>query len=171
MEHIPPLKWRGRYLESFLGATSGGDDVANIGRVHLVPVPVPEVLTVDQIIYIKGGVVAGNLRAGIYRDPDGDGPDGDGLLVDSGGVAVSAFNNRKQAVAIDPTVIEPPMVWGALEFSDATMEIHWAQGFAYLGDEPTSKYYDLGAFGALSDPCPPTAITTKPVNLWIRVVI
>lgn len=170
MEYIPPLRWRGRYLECFLGVARGGDDVVNVGRVMLVPVSVPEVLTVDQIIYVKGSAVSGNLRAGIYSDPDGDGPDGDALLVDSGVVAVSAGATRKQAVAINPTVIEPPMVWGALEFSSATMEVEWASGQAYRGDEPSTRYYDLGAFAALSDPCPVTALLNLAVHLWIRVV-
>jgi len=154
-----------------VGASRGGASAIIADRVNIVPLVVGEVMTVDQIIYVKGGAVAGNLRAGIYSAPDGNTPDGNPLLVDSGVVACAALNNRKQAIPITPTVIEPPIVWVAIGFDNIGMEISWGGGFWYQGDEPNCRYYDLGAWGPLDDPCPATTDPNLPINAWLRKVL
>ncbi len=171
MQRVPPLRFRPRYLEAMVGASRGGASAITADRVNIVPLVVGEVMTVDQIIYVKGGAVAGNLRAGIYSAPDGDTPDGNPLLVDSGTVAVSPLANRKQAIPINPTVIEPPIVWVGIAFDNIGNQVSWASGYFFQGDEPNCRYYDLGAWGALDDPCPATTDPNLPMNAWLRKVL
>lgn len=141
-----------------------------VGRVYLQPIQILFTLTIDQICYVKDNVIAGNVRAGLYESAV-DLPDTGALLADTGSVAMSALGDRRQHIDLLADLqLYPALYYIALEFSDVTARASTASYFATRGDVPPElRSYDLGAFLALTNPCPVTVQRVPGPITFVRV--
>jgi len=125
-------------------------------RCYLMPIQVPIRLTVDRICIPWAGTVAGNIRAGIYKD-NGETPEGGDLLVESASVAKSG-TNRLQEITITDTQLDAGLYWVAIQGDESTTEVERSTGRYYHNGALQEYYYDLGAYGPFTDPCPAVTV-------------
>jgi hypothetical protein len=139
-------------------------------RVYIVPIQIPYMVIIDRLAYTLDTVSAGNVRMGLYRD-NGDTPVGGALVVESGSVA-KAGTGRKQEVTIPNTQLTPGLYWLAVLSDESTTIIYRCDGAYGTGGTLLACYYDIGAYGALTNPCP--AITLSNVadfSGYVRVLM
>jgi hypothetical protein len=153
-----------RFLVPMWGIDASSQ-AGSVLRVWLTPVLVPENCKVDRIsIYMSTASSGKRIRLGVYADNNGS-PYWSPLLVDSGDIDVSATGTK--TYAISPAVALPKgIVWVCVLTEDATMAyFRSANAVSYLGWAMDGCYYDLGAWGALTNPCPviTTSAASRPV--------
>lgn len=135
-----------------------------VGRVYLTPIDVPWNMTVDRIIVNFENPVAGNVRVAIYEEGAADTPVGGALLVESGSTVIAGANGW-QAITIANTALNAGQHYVAIQ-SDATT----CQVVAFQDNlQFFQKYYDLGAYGLFTDPCPAIVVYSRPANMGLRV--
>jgi hypothetical protein len=157
-----------RFLVPIWGIDAGTTTTGVALRVWLAPVWVPENCKVDQIsAYIGSG--ADRVRLGIYADNGGT-PYGGALLVDSGNI--NAYPDGVKTYAISPAVALPKgTVWVCVLTENNYMVFNRsANAVSYLGGVMDGCYYALGAWGALTNPCPAvTALASSRPVIVMRV--
>lgn len=137
-----------------------------IGRVHLTPIDVPFTVTIDRIIYIVGGVSAGNVRLGLYgpctpvvgNPPDL--PDTFPPVVESASVA-QATNDYFQFVTVNNTQLQPGLYFPGVQGDNVLGTFTRV----YDGSQLFARRYDQ-AYGAFTNPCPAT-VTLDTVPLFM----
>jgi len=143
-----------RILEPIGVNDFGGQNPPAVGRVYLRPYQVEFPMTIDRLALVVR-VANGNGILGVYED-NGDTPAGGALVVES---AAIAFVFGVQEFPIVPVSLVGQLIWIALEGSDATAS--WGRtGLTAVAANATldQYFYDRGAFGALTDPCPAVAV-------------
>jgi len=124
---------------------------AAAGRIYLAPIDVPRPVTIDRIIYQVGGVQAGNVRLGVYREgATADSSVGADLVVESASVAQAAANYI-QMVTVADTILTPGQYFPAIQGDNATGTFYKSYGYPGLA---IGYYNRAGGYGAFTDPCP-----------------
>jgi len=154
-----------RYLRTIFHIRCDDAYTMVTARVKLIPFEVPVRLTVDRIIICYRTPAAGNIRAGIYKD-NGNTPQGGALLVESASVA-KAGAWQKQEIVISDTELEPGLWWAAIQSDENTTVIEGEAAEYFKGGSLQCMYYDLGAYGPFTNPCPAVAVapSRQPVVL------
>jgi len=157
-----------RYLKPVFEGYGYTNLTLTANRVYLMPIEVPVRMSVDAILVFYKGTVAGNIRAAIYKD-NGEIPSGGALVVESASVAKSG-TWRKQEISIAETQLEPGLYWLAIQ-SDESTTIVCNESNAFVRYGTLRSYvYDLGAYGAFTDPCPAVSDASQQnPALWLRV--
>ena len=153
-----------RWIQSVHGINFVSNDDMTTGRVHLMPINIPVAMTIESIIVQQfTGVVAGNMRLGIYEDA-GDTPATADLVVESASVA-KAGTWRSQEVAIASTELEAGVYWIGIQSDEATTELVLTNLWGTTPNSVQPYYYSRsGGYGAFTDPCPAvTAIDNGPL--------
>lgn len=145
-----------------LNALLAAESAAQLGtanRVFLTPLAVPRPAIVDKVsmrVTTAGGG-ATNLRLGIYSD-NGNKPDNAKLLAGSANIAADAVGVKTFTLSA-PIRVPAGILWIALETADAIVQFKRAANLTYsdiTGEKLAGCRYDLGGFGAFTDPCPAT---------------
>ena len=145
-----------KYLKSLFDMRADATLTHVANRVYLTPIEVPVRLTVDRICVSKLGVAAGNYRAGIYKD-NGNTPTGGALVVESDSIAKGgAWASIELTIAA--TQLEPGLYWIAILSDEATTQVLATYNSEGVGLSVENRYYDIGAYGALTNPCPATLL-------------
>jgi len=138
-------------------------------RVYLTPIEVPVRMSVDRVIVPFTTPVAGNIRAGIYRD-NGNTPQDGALIVESASVA-KAGTNQKQEIVIAETQLEPGLYWLATLSDESTTVAYRSAGNFTVRGSVLAYYYDLGVYGLMTNPCPVvTDVSSLPIA-FLRVAV
>lgn len=164
--------WWASFWNRNLGGSINRAGVAN--RVFLTPVELPHSAVASRVslqITVAGGGGT-NMRIGLYAD-NGRTPAGGALLADSGNMDATITGARSYTF---PTALnlDKGFVWIALETADTTVNFSGntiAEAFADVGSEMLlGCRYDLGGFGALTDPCPAvTYVNIAKINAYLRI--
>lgn len=131
--------------------------LGTIGRVLLTPFQVPRTVTLRAVGFICTTLSAGTTaRLGIYNSLNNI-PDGQSLVVDIG--TVSMANVGRVELATNQQ-LNKGQYFLALETENAVQAFTRCATVAYAITIMPTKwfgcYYDLGAYGVLSNPCPVT---------------
>lgn len=135
------------------------------GLVYLSPLDVPFGSTVDRIIPRWSGVVAGNVRVGIYEEGGVDTPQGGDLLVESASTVVAGIN-RWQLIAVADTVLSPGQYYIAIQSQGVGCRIISEQD---AGSSFAYNFNNSIGYGAFDDPCPVVAMLDRIPRLGIRL--
>ena len=142
--------------------------------VYLQPLYVPRGCTVNALHFrVLTGSAGQNMRAGIYADNGGT-PVGGALLFDSGDVDVTAAAVYVCAIA-PPRSLTRGNYWVCVATQDTVMRFDGASLTTYFtgGAHPNFDgcKYVLGAWGALTNPCPAVTVdsTARP-SITLHVV-
>lgn len=145
------------WMKSFWGVRVAGR-AGTAKRVYIMPIHIPRDMTIDEIqIFLETGSSGKSCRIGLYKDNGGT-PNGGALLYDSGNISVATAG----ALVVNPTPIAltKGIVWAAVASED-TVQAFSADTGTYMPLKSTGSHpmfggcrYDLGTFGALTDPCP-----------------
>jgi len=139
-------------------------------RVYLIPLEVPVTLTTDAIWVAYLDPSVGNCRAAIYAD-NGETPVGGALIVESASVAKGGIWSS-QDITIADIELNPGLYWLAYQ-SDENTTIVYGHNTAMINNLRISSYrYDLGAYGAFTDPCPAVTVehATPYLRLWVKSI-
>ena len=158
------------FKEANFGQTPSTVQAGTADRVSIQPIYIPRKTTINAVGFRQGGAgaAATDFRLGIYAD-NGNTPVGGALLFDSGEVAADGANGPKEK-AISPAIEAlPGYVWAALLTEDTLFDfIRSGANSLILSTEFQGVFYTLGAFGALTDPCPSITETTAAPFFYIR---
>lgn len=130
-------------------------------RVYLTPLQVEFDCVADAIHVTWGNPSAGNFRVGLYRD-NGYTPVGGALLGESGSIAKAGIN-LSQVVMLADTPLNAGIYWVAVVGDESTTLFMSTNNAVITGGYVQSHYYDLGAYGPLTNPCPATITGTLQV--------
>jgi len=152
-----------KYLTPFW-ASRNGDGVFNNGRVYLQMIEIVMPCTVDAIVIYTAGVIAGNVRIGLYNAASSDTVTGGTLLASSGSVSLGGATYSAVTVPFTSSVsLTTGQYWLAVAVSSATDEFLWMSQGNLTG---VSCYY-AQAYAALQATCP--AITATDYNFILRL--
>lgn len=155
----PPERFIANYASTYkVGGAGAQAGTAN--RVHLTAMYTPRAFVPSSItVELTTGSAGANIRLGVYQahDPlyENDTPHTAPLLYDSGNISAATSGLKEHGVATAFT-IKAGMFWMALETEDATMAYRRlsATVASPAGEDIFGCFYDLGSFGALTNPCP-----------------
>lgn len=142
-----------------------------VDRVYLAPIRVKHTMTIDGIgVSIGVFNAADRYYAGIYPDDgvkNNHKPDGQALIVSSPSISPVGFvNGIINFFEIPSTQLTSGLYWAAYELNTARTYYNMGAGRSnfmnlIIGGVGTrcmdTRGYDLGAYGALADPCPATS--------------
>ena len=169
-KHKPKQRWLLPYYGGSAIATTSS--VVTIGRVFLIEFEVQHIITVDQIVWINGAAVSGNVRAGIYGPiTTEETANASPLVYDSGDVVQTGINSAQAHTLSTTKILTPGRYYAALELDNGTGTF-MRQGAQnqVLG---WTQYYDRGGgYGALTNPCPaPTNSAAIVPGVRLRCVV
>jgi hypothetical protein len=138
----------------------GGSGGGTAKRVYLSSFHIPRPCTIDEIIFYCATLsAANNFRVALYGEAVTKGsPAGAALKGESGNISGAATGALIYTPAT-PIPLDKGEAWGAIQVSDAVLRFARAGSTTAMWGGSTHPmldgcYYDLGAFGAFTDPCP-----------------
>lgn len=152
-----------KYLTPFW-ASRNGDGVFNNGRVYLQLIEIVYPCTVDAVVIYTAGVIAGNIRVGLYNAASSNTVAGGTLVASSG--STSLGGSTYSAVTIPFTAsatLTTGQYWIAIAVSSGTDEFLWMSQGNISG---LSCYYSQ-VYGSLQTTCPAT--TNTDFNFVLRL--
>lgn len=138
-------------------------------RVYLLALEIPFNCSIDGIIPCWSNPVAGNVRAVVYEDVSVT-PEGGDVLVESASIA-KAGTYRYQKLTLAETALTRGIVWLGIVSDEGTSKFHRAEYGAYGPAVLRGISYDIGTYGALTDPCPTLTARDHPAYLMASVVV
>jgi hypothetical protein len=165
-------KLKRRWLSALHGqGIAANSTTLTAGTVYLSLIEILETVTIDQIVWINGATVAGNVRVGIYGPvPTEETSNAAPVLYDSGDIAQSGTSAPQTHTLSTPKTLAPGRYYLALEVSDATATVlrhaNNAQVTGWL-----QAYARGGGYGALTDPAPAPSSTTICPSLRLRCIV
>lgn len=165
-----PMEYvKDRWLKTIIWAPTDSSNTQTVARVYLHEIQIDNSVTVDGIRLHNFSTVAGNVTIGIYGPITiEDTPEGSSLVATTGSVAMNGANVAQFFPLISNVTLTIGKYYIGVEASDATATFGTVgTNGAELGGEEC--YYDRGGgYGALTDPCPVTTISTARVH-WLLV--
>lgn len=135
------------------------------GDLHLTPVQIEFLCTVEAIGFITENPVSPFVRMGIYYD-NGDTPVGGALIVQGGPLAPVV--NQKNEVVVAATQLVPGLYWIAF-ISDGDCDVMSPTWQGLGGGTIVAYWSDNYGYGALPDPCPAADLRSNQTCTYLLV--
>ena len=143
------------WIRPVFGRCSFHIQAGSINRVWITPIWIPRALTINEAYFWLATASAGqNARIGLYAD-NGNTPVDGRLLYDSGNIGTGVVGLKGGVMA--PLNLPRGLVWAALATSDGVMSFYRESASAWCAlsiPNFDGCHYTLGAWGALTNPCP-----------------
>lgn len=138
---------------------------ASAGRVFIAPIQVLAPCRIDRIYYHVAGVSGGNIRVGLYEEGGAaDSPVGGSLVVESASVGMAGAT-RVQFVTIAETTLTKGLYFTALQGDTVGSKFRaWRED-----QQQFCVRYDIGGYGAFTDPCPAVVTHRYSPYMGLRV--